>query len=70
MEHQKVSCTKVLMEDLYCICGAWIYCPDMNGKTKDINGNEVLTIGEGCLHVDENGEYLSCPDCKCKYYLF
>jgi len=68
-EKKTVSYAKVLKEDFYCQCGAWIYCPDMNGTGLDDQQKEIAVIGEGCTKHDEHGEYMECPECGLLYYL-
>jgi len=59
-----------LKENLYCRkCGAWIYCPEMNEKCKNDQGEEVECIAEGCLKKDEKGNFFECPECHARYYL-
>lgn len=66
----RVKKQKVLTEDLYCEnCGEWVYCPDMNITSVDAQGKEVVTVGEGCLHQDDKGEYIECPGCNARYYI-
>lgn len=70
MPSQKTVCYQdVLEKDFYCKCGAWVYCPDMNGTGLDKTGKEIKTIGEGCTKKDDTGEYMECPECKQIYYL-
>jgi len=59
-----------LKENLYCSkCGAWIYCPEMNTKCKNDQGEEVECIAEGCLKKNEKGDFFECPECHARYYL-
>lgn len=70
MEEKKtVALVDVLTKDFYCQCGAWVYCPDMNGTRLDEQQQQVPAIGEGCAKHDEYGEYLACPECAVLYYL-
>lgn len=70
MKEYKVDLAFVLKENLYCKnCGAWVYCPEMNKKIKDEQGNEVDFIGDGCLKESPEGDYIECPDCVSRYYL-
>ena len=68
-EKKTIARADVLKEDFYCHCGAWVYCPDMNGTRLDDQQNEVPAIGEGCTKHDEHGEYMECPECGSIYYL-
>ena len=70
MKEFTVNKAAVLEKDLYCgNCGTWIYCPAMNAEVKADDGHVFKEIGEGCLHHDDKGSFLECPDCKCHYYL-
>ena len=70
MEQRKtVRYADVLKENFYCRCGAWIYCPEMNGSKTDDQQNEVPCIGTGCTEQDQDGEFFTCPECKTTYYL-
>ena len=69
MGESTVKLEKVLKEDFYCLCGTWVYTPQMNQKEKDDQGNEIEAIGDGCLLTDDSGDYLQCPDCKVKFYV-
>lgn len=70
MEKKKtVAYADVLKENFYCHCGAWVYCPDMNGTKIDDRQNEILCIGEGCTQQDQDGEFMKCPECGAHYYL-
>jgi len=70
MEDFTVDRTLALKENLHCSeCGGWIYCPEMNEKRKNDQGEEVECIGEGCLKKNEKGDSFECPECRAKYYL-
>ncbi|MDO9529153.1 MAG: hypothetical protein Q7J27_08335 [Syntrophales bacterium] len=70
MKEFTVSRTKALKENLYCgNCGTWIYCPEMNSRMENEKGEITEQIGEGCLHQNDKGDFLECPDCKSHYYL-
>lgn len=70
MNKLTISLAYVLEKNFYCSrCRTWIYCPEMNQKTKDEQGNIVNKIGEGCLKQDSEGEYFECPGCKTHFYL-
>lgn len=69
MEKKTVSYSVVLKDNFYCQCGAWVYCPEMNGTETDNQNNEVSCIGEGCVKHDEGGEFMECPECGIRYYI-
>ena len=59
-----------LRENLYCRkCGAWIYCPEMNVKCKNDQGEEVECIAGGCLKKDGKGDSFKRPECRSRCYL-
>lgn len=70
MEDFTVDRTMALKENFYCRkCGAWIYCPEMNMKCKNDQGQEVECIAEDCLKKDGRGNFFECPECRTRYYL-
>ena len=70
MENFFVERSAVLRENLYCHeCGGWVYCPEMNMKCRNDQGEEVECIAEGCLKKDEKGDYFECPECRARHYL-
>ena len=70
MEEFALKRATALKENLYCRkCGTWIYCPEMNVKCKNNQGEEVECIAEGCLKKDKKLDYLECPECCTRYYL-
>ena len=65
-----VSLAYALKKNFYCSqCRTWIYCPEMNEKIKDEQGNMIEKIGTGCLKQDNEGEYFECPGCQTRFYL-
>jgi len=70
LEKHTVEREFVLKENFYCKeCGGWIYCPEMNMKGKNDQGEPIEDIGEGCLTKGEGGDFFACPDCGCRHYL-
>lgn len=70
MPEFSVSKARVLKENLYCDhCGTWVYCPEMNSRLPNEKGELVEEIGEGCLHRDTRGDFLTCPNCQSRFYL-
>jgi Pyruvate/2-oxoacid:ferredoxin oxidoreductase delta subunit len=70
VEDFTVERTIALKENLYCRkCEGWVYCPEMNIKCRNDQGEEVECIAKGCLEKDEKGDYFECPECRARYYL-
>ena len=70
MEDFAVDRKIVLKENLYCQkCGTWVYCPEMNMKCKNDQGEDVECIAEDCLKNDGEREYFECPGCGTRHYL-
>ena len=70
MDNSVVDRSIPLRENFYCReCGGWIYCPEMNAKCKNAQGQEVECIAEDCLKKDGKGDFFECPDCGARHYL-